>query len=205
MQLVLASKSPGRKRVLEMLGFDFAVEPANVDERSVSGERVEKLTEAIACMKAEKIAKPHPDDTVIGIDTMLFKDGKFIGQPNSEENAKEIMKGLFGEWHIVCSGYCVKSRGKRVCGSLRSRLKLKKVSGKTLEDYISSGLWKGKAGGYNILDSEFENFVERVEGSRLNIVGFPAEKLLPEIQAMAGQNAKKSIEEVEQELFKGKL
>jgi septum formation protein len=205
MQLVLASKSASRKKVLEMLGFDFSVEPANVEERSISKESVEELTETIACLKAEKIAKLHPDDTVIGVDTMLFKDGKFIGQPDSEENAREIMKGLFGEWHIACTGYCVKSRGKRVCSSLKSRLKLKNVSEKTLGDYISSGLWKGKAGGYNILDKEFENFVEKVEGSRLNIVGLPAEKLLPEIQSMAGQTARKTIEEVEQELFKGKL
>ena len=195
MQLVLASKSASRKKVLELLGFNFSVEPANVDERSVSRENVEELTETIACMKAEKIAKNHPEETVIGVDTMLWKGDKFIGQPGSEEEAKEIMNELFGEWHTVCSGYCVIKSGKKVCGNLKSRLKLKNVSRETLEEYIASGQWKGKAGGYNIMDPEFENFVEKVEGSRLNIVGFPAEKLLPVIEEMTGQKARKSIEE----------
>ena len=115
------------------------------------------------------------------------------------------MSGLFGEWHTVCSGYCVIKKGKKVCGNLKSRLKLKNVSKKTLEEYIASQQWKGKAGGYNITDPEFENFVEKVEGSKLNIVGLPAEKLLPVIEAVTGQKARKSIEEVELELFKGKL
>jgi len=205
MKLILASKSPRRKLVLELLGLDFEVEPANVDERAISRDNVEELTTAIACAKAEKIAEVHPEDLVLGIDTMLCKGRKFIGQPDSEEEAIETMKSLFGEFHTVCSGYCVISPGKRVVGCLKSEFKLRNVSDEVLEEYLASGQWRGKAGGYNITDPEFENFGEKVNGSKLNIVGFPAEKLLPIIEEVRGQKAKRAIEEVEFELFKGKL
>jgi len=205
MKLILASKSPRRKEVLELLGIEFGVEPADIDERAILRDNVEELTEAIASAKAEKVAKAHPDDVVVGIDTMLCKGGKFIGQPDSEEDARQIMNGLVGEVHTVCSGYCVIGPGEKVVGRLKSEFTLRKISEKVLEEYLSSGQWKGKAGGYNITDPEFENFGENVEGSKLNIVGFPAERLLPIIEEMAGQKAKKPIKEVETELFKGKL
>lgn len=205
MRLILASKSPRRKRVLELFGLEFVVEPANVDERSVSRDKVEDLTEAIACLKAEKVAKAGPQDLVVGIDTMLWKDGRMVGQPGSEEEARKVMKGFFGKFHTVCSGYCVIGSGKRVVGHLKSEFKLRNVPDETLEAYLASGQWKGKAGGYNITDEEFENFGERVEGSKLNIVGFPAERLLPIIEDMSSQKRKKDIKEVEQELFRGAL
>jgi len=115
------------------------------------------------------------------------------------------MLALFGKWHTVCSGYCVLSSGRRFCGSLKSRLKLKAISNKVLEEYISSQQWKGKAGGYNITDPEFGCFVEGVEGSKLNIVGMPVEKLLPVIEAVSRQKAGRAIVDVEAELFKGEL
>jgi septum formation protein len=205
MKLILASKSPRRKHVLELLGLDFEVEPADVDERAISRDNVEELTEAIACAKAEKVAKQHPEDVVLGIDTMLWKKGKFIGQPGSEEEARQVMNSLLGKTHTVCSGYCVIAPGEKVVGRLKSEFKLRNVSEKLLEEYLASGQWKGKAGGYNITDPEFENFGEKVEGSKLNIVGFPAERLLPILEEITGQKRKKQIEEVEATLFKGKL
>ncbi len=205
MKLILASKSPRRRKVLGLLGFEFEVEPANVDERVILRGNVEELTEAIACAKAEKIAKANPEEVVIGIDTMLWKNGKFIGQPGNKEEARQTMKSLFGEFHTVCSGYCVIAPGENVVGRLKSKFRLRKIPDEMLEEYLASGQWKGKAGGYNITDPEFENFGESVEGSKLNIVGFPAERLLPIIEEIAGQKAKRAIKEVETELFKGKL
>ena len=205
MKLVLASKSPRRKKVLELFGLDFEVVPANVDERAILRDNVEELTQAIAILKAETVAKEHPDKAVLGIDTMLCKYGKFIGQPESLEEARRIMKELLGEIHTVCSGYCIIAPGKKVVGCLKSEFKLRKIADKLLEAYLASGQWKGKAGGYNITDPEFENFGERVEGSKLNIVGFPAEKLFPILKEITGQKRKREIEEVEAELFKGKL
>ena len=205
MALILASKSRSRKIVLELFGFDFSVEPAGVDEKSVQLESPEELTKKIAEMKAKAIAEIHPQDTVIGIDTMVYKERELIGQPDSEENAREIMQSLLGKWHDVYSGYCIICNGNVFSGNEMSRLKLKSIEESVFEEYISSGSWEGKAGGYNIADPTFENFVEKVEGSKLNIVGLPAEKILPLIESTSKQKAVNSIEKVEAELFRGTL
>ena len=205
MALILASKSQSRRIVLEMFGFDFAVEPSKVDERSVQLEDPNKLTTAIAEMKAKAVAKTHQQDTVIGIDTMVCKEKLLIGQPNNEENAREIMRLLLGKWPDVYSGYCIISNENVFLGNETSRLKLKLIDDSLFEEYISSGSWSGKAGGYNISDSKFENFVEKVEGSKLNIVGLPAEKILPLIETASKQKAINSIEKVEAKLFRGTL
>ena len=205
MRLILASKSPRRKRALEIFGFKFAVEPAHIDEKSVQGGNLEERTRKIAEAKAHVVAEKHPDDAVIGIDTMVCKDNEIMGQPESTEEAAEMLSKLLGGWHIVCSGYCIIAPGKTVSGNLGSKIKLKEMEEKTLRRYIAGSHWKGKAGGYNIEERQFEGFVEKVEGSKLNIVGFPAEKLVPLIEAVSGQKAGKTIKQAEALLFRGRL
>jgi len=203
--IILASKSPRRKRALEIFGFSFSVEPAHIDEKSVQGKSLEELARKIAEEKAHVIAERHPEDAVIGIDTMVCKDSEIMGQPESEEEAGAMLSKLLGGWHIVCSGYCIIAPGKTISGSLGSKIKLKEVEEKTIKRYIAGGHWKGKAGGYNIEEKQFEGFVEKVEGSKLNIVGFPAEKLVPLIEAVSGQKAGKTIKQAEALLFRGRL
>jgi len=181
MNIVLASKSPQRKRILEDNGFSFIVDVSSVDEDAVKTKTndVKELVMALAKLKGEEIAKRHEDSIIIAADTMVSFEGEHIGQQETEENAEKTIRKLMGKTHEVYSGLWVFNTGN---GKLSHELDLthvtlRKVSDETLREYIASGQYKGKAAAYNIDDPEFESFVENVEGSPTNVGGLPIEKV----------------------------
>tara|TARA_Y100000310_G_scaffold187875_1_gene187856 strand:+ start:2290 stop:2853 length:564 start_codon:yes stop_codon:yes gene_type:complete len=179
MKIVLASKSPRRKEILEEQGYDVVVDVSNVDEDLIKKKDVKELVMELAKLKAEAVKERHKDDIIIAADTLVYFDGKEIGQQKSDDEAKETMEKLMGETHEVYSGVCVinTSNGKVEQDCEISKVKLKNVPKNTLKEYIKSGQYKGKAGAYNIADPEFESFVENVEGCKFNIMGLPIEKV----------------------------
>ncbi len=179
MKLILASKSSGRKALLEKAGFDVVVDVSNVDESSVKRENVRELVMALARMKAEAVAKRHKEGIILGADTLVYFDGKEIGQQHSDEDAEKTLRALMGQIHEVYTGLCVinTKKKKTIQDVVVSKVTLKKVSDKVLFAYINSGQYRGKAGAYNIADPEFESFIDIVEGSYTNIMGTPVEEI----------------------------
>jgi len=179
MQIILASKSPRRKEILEKHGYDVVVDVSNVDEDSVKRKEVKELVMELAKLKADAVKERHKDDIIVAADTLVYFDGKEIGQQKNDNEAKETIKRLLGNTHEVYSGICVinTSNNKILQDFEVSKVKLKNVSDETLRKYIASGQYKRKAGAYNIADPEFESFVENVEGCKFNIMGLPIEKV----------------------------
>ena len=184
MKIILASKSARRKKILEEKGYEIEVDASGFDEKSVKKDDVKELVREIARQKAELVAERHPDSIIVAADTLVYFEGKELGQQETDEQAKETMQRLMGKTHEVVSGLCVinSATNKMLHDIDVSYVTLKRVSDEKLDEYIKSGLYKGKAGAYNIDDPEFKSFVEKVEGSYTNIMGLPIEKIEKMIQ-----------------------
>ncbi|MFH0979125.1 MAG: Maf family protein [Candidatus Woesearchaeota archaeon] len=179
MKLVLASKSPRRKEILERLGYEFIVDASNFEESEIREHDVKRLVMQIARGKAEKAAAKHKDSVIIAADTAVYFKEKIIGQPKDAEEAEKMIKSLLGEVHEVHTGlYLINTKSGKTAKSYEvSRVKLNRVSKEILTEYISAGSYEGKAGAYNISDPNFSSFVESVEGSYTNIMGLPLEQI----------------------------
>lgn len=186
MDIVLASKSPRRKEVLEQQGFKVTVDVSKVDEEAVKKEDVKDLVMELARLKAKTVAERHENSIVVGADTLVYFEGEQIGQQDSDEAAERMLRRLMGNTHEVFSGICViNTKTGEILQDLEiSKVTLNDVSDEILKGYIASGQYKGKAGAYNIDDPEFESFVGDVEGCRLNIKGMPIEKIKKMIAAL---------------------
>lgn len=178
-KIVLASKSPRRKEILEKQGYEVVVDVSNADEDSVENEDVKNLVMEIAKLKAETVAKRHSNAIIVAADTLVYFEGKEIGQQKTGSEAEKTLRKLFGRTHEVYSGLCVinTSTGNMLQDYEISYVTLKNVSDEALKEYLASGQYRGKAGAYNIADPEFESFVDNVKGSFSNIMGLPIKKV----------------------------
>ena len=88
MKIILASQSPRRRELLALMGLEFTVITSDVEERPPQNTTVDAYVRALALQKAEAVASQHPDDCVIGADTVVYLDGDILGKPHTPENAK---------------------------------------------------------------------------------------------------------------------
>ena len=188
MKIILASKSPRRKEILEDNGYDIEVDVSNVDEESARKDDIRELVMHLARLKAETVAKRHNNSVVVAADSLVFFEGQEIGQPKNDEEAERILRMLMGRTHEVYTGVCVinPSTGEILQDLEISRVTLKKVSDDVLMNYVKAGHYKGKAGAYNINDPEFESFMDGYEGSYTNIMGLPRKKIAKMIEIVGG-------------------
>ncbi len=182
MELILASQSPRRKQVLADRGYKFSVDVSHANEDSIHTEDVRDRVVQTAKLKAETVAKRHENAIILAIDTLVYFNGKEIGQQKTPESALHTLKSLLGKAHEVHSGiYMIKTSHGKIIQTLHnteiSKVVLRNVSDEVLSTYIHSGQYKGKAAAYNISDPEFKLFIDNVDGSYTNIMGMPIEKV----------------------------
>ena len=173
MHLILASKSPRRIELLKELGFVFDIIPSQCEEKSVQ-KRPSGRVRDLATQKAFDVAKKYPNALVIGADTLVFCKGEIIGKPKSKADALRILNKLNGTWQSVYTGVCLVqlSTHKMMYGYEVSKCKARKLSHKELSHL--AGKHMDKAGAYAVQDDQ-DPFIERIVGSRSNVVGFPTE------------------------------
>ena len=196
MRLILASASPQRRKILTDAGFIFeSADPGEVEGAIAAAPTPEALAIAKARAKAQEVAlrltPPFPA-LVIGTDTLVAINDEVVGKPLDRMDAQCILRRLSGTRHRVISGLClwpVLGTEHSATPNLAPRLesvstwvRMRALSNEQIEAYVASGQSDDKAGAYAI-QSEGEQFVEGVEGSFLNVVGFPLEefqRILPE-------------------------
>jgi septum formation protein len=171
-QLVLASASPQRKAILEQLGVEFTVRPADVEELTDGEPRQVVLENAL------RKARAVEGDLVLGSDTEVYMDGKIFGKATDERHAEEYLRRLSGRTHEVWSGIALKSAD----GGERSGVAVTQVTFRGLSDrevawYLATGEWRGRAGAYAI-QGRGSALVERIDGDFWNVVGLPVPELL---------------------------
>ena len=185
MQLVLASKSPRRIAILKELGMKFDIIPSQAPENSRKKCPAARVKE-LAVQKAFDVARKYPGAVVIGADTLVYCKGEIIGKPKDRADALRILKKLNGAWQSVYTGVCVMNlqEQKMLFGHDVSKCKARRLSPQELEHL--AGKHMDKAGAYAVQDTD-DSFIERIVGSRSNVVGFPVEffqKLFKEFLAL---------------------
>jgi septum formation protein len=188
MKIILASKSPRRREILETMGVSFEIDVADVDE-SVSDDfsPVEAVCE-ISKRKAQRIAERHgEDEIVISADTVVVIDGKIIGKPKDKEDAFCILKNLSGRTHEVYTGFTVSGNGKTKTDFEVTKVHFKELCDDDIRRYIATGEPMDKAGAYGI-QQKGNLFVDYIHGDYYNVVGFPISKICVTILELFGIN-----------------
>lgn len=174
-RVVLASGSPRRAEILRLLGVEFEVEPADIEELT-EGDPAQVVAEN-ARRKALAVAASRGGATVIGGDTEVVLDGRVYGQPRDEAEAEVFLSELSGRTHLVISAVCVASpKGVRE-GTCETHVTFRELGEALLRRYLRSREWRGRAGAYAI-QGLGSCLVRRVEGDFSNVVGLPVPLLM---------------------------
>ena len=180
LRIVLASASPRRRELLTKAGYKFIVEKSDIDESQFSTDKIEpyKYAEQLALAKAKNVAQRHPDKITIGADTIVDYDGVIIGKPADEKEAQEIVEKLFSKSHKVITGIAIVriKDDTEITTHDTTIVYPRKMTPEQFKKHIDTGTWKDKAGAYTIKENGDE-FVEKIDGSLINVMGLPMEFL----------------------------
>jgi septum formation protein len=174
-QLVLASKSPQRRAILEQLGISFEVRPADVEELE-AGDPAEIAVEN-ARRKVRAVQAAGASELVLGVDTVVALGGRIYGKPPDADAARLTLHALSGRHHEVVSGICVLEADHVRTAVARTTVAFRALTEPMVEWYVSTDEWRGRAGGYAI-QAKGAALVSRIEGDYLNVVGLPLAALL---------------------------
>lgn len=182
--MILASKSPRRKEILENIGFNLKIISEEIEEISDKKDILEWIKD-IAYKKAEVVAKRYPYEYVVGADTIVEVDGEIIGKPKDKEEAKKILKKLSNRSHNVITGFSFINRGKNICivDVAITKVYFKELSMEMIDWYIASEEPMDKAGAYGIQDKG-AIFVEKIEGDFFTVMGFPIGKFIEKLNEL---------------------
>ena len=174
MSIILASASPRRKELLEMLGVgDLRIIPAKGEEKAADGLSPEELVKALAARKAREVAaKCAGDDVIVAADTIVRVNGQIFGKPRSETEAAEMLRALSGRAHEVYTGVAVIRNERETLAAERSAVYFRALSEREIAAYIATGEPMDKAGAYGI-QGKASLFVEGIEGDFFNVMGLP--------------------------------
>ena len=189
MKIILASKSPRRKEILETMGVSFEIDVADVDESVDSSlSPVEAVCE-ISKRKADAVVKRHEDEDciVISADTVVVIDGRIIGKPKDKEDAFNIIKSLSARTHEVYTGFTVCGKGLEKTDFEVTKVHFKELCDDDIRRYVETGEPMDKAGAYGI-QQKGNLFVEYIHGDYYNVVGFPISKICVTIRELLGIN-----------------
>ena len=174
-KLVLASRSPQRRAILESLGVAFEVRPVDVVEED---EGAPAAVAAENALRKALAGKARPEEVVLGVDTIVVTGLEIWGKPPDEDAARETLRHLAGRTHRVISGVALVDEGGAVrAGEAVTEVTFRPLDDAMIEWYLGSGEWDGRAGGYAI-QGRGGALVERIDGDYLNVVGLPVGTLL---------------------------
>ena len=175
MQLILASQSPRRKELLGLFRIPFSVQVADIDETIDPTLPPYEEVARVSRKKAEAIARGDTD-VVIAADTIVVCDGKILGKPADEADAFRMLRLLSGKRHQVMTGLTVlRGDTARVCTEVTD-IHFRELSEGEIRAYIATGEPMDKAGAYAIQGGA-GTFVEALDGSFENVMGFPVEEV----------------------------
>ena len=183
--LLLASASPRRAQILEMLGFEFTVVPTDVEEGASPGETPRQHAIDLACAKAADAARRHPTQMCIGADTIVVLDGDVLEKPVSPENALQMLQRLQGRWHTVFTAVALHQEAtqRRIHGIEATEVHFRELEAALLERYANCGEPDDKAGAYAI-QGLGAMLVKEVRGCFYNVMGFPIVRFLDLLRQM---------------------
>jgi len=178
-KIVLASKSPRRKSLLEQIGLrDFEIRESDYEENMNAKPDSVELAKFLAREKAKEVARHYKDAIIIAGDTFTIFNGEFIGKPKNEKDAKWILKNFSGKEHRVISGLAIidTKSGRTITDFGEAMVRLRTLSDKEISDYVSLGESLEMAGGYGLMNRAAP-LIESIEGDFYSVIGLPLNKV----------------------------
>ena len=175
MQIILASGSPRRRELMEMLCPEgLRIIPAVGEEQADPALPPDELVKVLSRRKAEEVAAANAaeDDVVIGADTVVALDGQILGKPRDAADARRMLHALSGRTHSVFSGVTVIRGCRTLSHAERTEVFFRPLSDDEIDRYIATGEPMDKAGAYGA-QGWASLFVERLEGDFFNVMGLP--------------------------------
>jgi septum formation protein len=173
--LVLASRSPQRRAILEALGVRFEVRPSQLVE--IEAGPAEEVAVANALGKARAVAC-EPGEVVLGVDTVVSLGGRLYGKPADADEARATLRALSGATHTVVSGVALVGDDEpELIATCATAVTFRVLEDATIDWYLRSGEWRERAGGYAIQGAGWA-LVAAIDGDWTNVVGLPVGTLL---------------------------
>jgi septum formation protein len=169
--LILASRSPQRRAILEQLGIHFQVEEPDVEELTAGDPRW--LVAENARRKVSAVAGHR----VLGVDTAVVLDGRAFGKPGDRPEAERFLRRLSGRTHEVMSGIALRTGREERSEIAVTRVRFRRLTPDDIDWYLATGEWRERAGGYAI-QARGAALVQEIEGDYWNVVGLPVATLL---------------------------
>jgi septum formation protein len=169
--LILASRSPQRRAILEQLGIEFEVRPADVEELETGDPR------SVVVENARRKARAVPGELVLGADTEVVLDGHIHGKARDEAEAETYLRRLSGRTHEVWGGIVLRTAGEERTAATVTRVRFRSLEPPWIAWYLASGEWRDRAGAYAI-QGRGSALVEAIDGDFWNVVGLPVPELL---------------------------
>ncbi len=175
MEVVLASKSPRRRQLLQAAGLAVEIRPSHVDETVLAGETVQDTVQRLASMKAD--ACPEAQRPVIAADTLVCLDGRPLGQPGDMNEAKAMIRQLAGRRHSVYTGVCVRMGALEATGLVCTDVQFRDIFEAEIDNYLAHNEVLDKAGAYAV-QAGASSFITAIEGPLDNVIGLPLRQTL---------------------------
>lgn len=177
--IILASGSPRRKKLLEQINLPFEVQVSSVEETFDTSLSADQIVQQLALRKARDIAQQSKDALIIGADTIVVFDDSILEKPADHNEAHQMLQELSGEIHYVLTGValCKVDNHNNITDTLTfvesTEVTFGQLDSDDIEAYVDSGSPMDKAGGYGIQDDFGAIFVKKINGDFYNVVGFP--------------------------------
>ena len=184
-EIILASKSGVRKKILEENNIECKIEPSNVDEDSVKESLLKErasptvISKNLAELKANKISQKFIEEMVLGADSVIDLEGEIISKPNDRTEALEILKRMSGKTHQLISSVCISRGGSMIWNYTdKASLTMKNMTFLELENYLKKISDKDLYA-YNVyqIEGEGRNLFSKIEGDEDTIMGLPVKKI----------------------------
>jgi len=179
-EIILASASPRRKKLLEQIGLPIKVVPSNIDEKLNPRLKPKGQAEELSLEKAQTVAEKYPDAIIIAADTIVYIQGDILGKPKNLEDARRMIKKLQGKTHSVITGFTIlhKASQKSITDSVETAVTFRKLKESEIKNYIKIEKPLDKAGGYGVQGAG-ALLLESINGDFFNVVGLPLSKVIP--------------------------
>ena len=186
--LTLASASPRRRELMNLLGLEFTITPADLDEDSLPGESPVEMVERLSREKALAVAAGMESGLVIGADSTVVFEVQAVGKPVDDDDARRMLRMLSGTTHHVSTGITVvdAASGQILSDAMTSQISLRYLTDQEIDASIASGVPRDKAGAYAVQDTDLRPAADW-EGCYNNIVGLPICRLLEMLQELGYQ------------------
>ena len=183
--IILASKSEVRKKILAENGINCTVEPANIDEEAIKLNMLKQkaspeiISKNLAELKANKISIKKNEEIVLGADSIIDLNGEIISKPSNRKEALEILKKLNGKKHYLISSACMSKNGSMIWHHTdKAALTMKKMSLEELSSYLKK-IKDEALYAYNVyqIEGEGKNLFLKIEGDKNTIMGLPIKEI----------------------------